>query len=43
MKILKLLNHGLTLDGYKLKPAKVSWQNENQLKFILIEGTKSSN
>ena len=35
---LKLLNHGLTLDGYKLKPAKVSWQNENQLKFILIEG-----
>ena len=35
---LRLLNHGLTLDGYKLKPAKVSWQNENQLKFILIEG-----
>ena len=35
---LRLLNHGITLDGYKLKPAKVSWQNENQLKFILIEG-----
>ena len=35
---LNLLNHGLTIDGYKLKPAKVSWQNESQLKFILIEG-----
>jgi 23S rRNA pseudouridine2604 synthase len=35
---LILLNHGLTLDGYKLKPAKVTWQNENQLKFILTEG-----
>ena len=35
---LRLLNHGLTLDGYKLKPAKVSWQNEDQLKFVLIEG-----
>ena len=35
---LRLLNHGLTLDDYKLKPAKVSWQNEDQLKFILIEG-----
>ena len=29
---------GLTIDGYKLKPAKVSWQNESQLKFILTEG-----
>lgn len=37
---LKLLNHGLSLDGKKLKPAKVSWQNEDQLKFILHEGKK---
>ena len=35
---LRLLNHGLTVDGYKLKPAKVAWQNEDQLKFILTEG-----
>jgi len=35
---LKLLNHGLELDGYVLKPAKVEWQNKEQLKFILIEG-----
>ena len=35
---LNLLNYGLTIDGYKLKPAKVSWQNESQLKFILTEG-----
>ena len=37
---LKLLNHGLSLDGKKLKPAKVSWQNEDQLRFILREGKK---
>jgi len=37
---LALLNHGLTLDGKKLKPAKVSWQNEDQLRFILQEGKK---
>lgn len=37
---LALLNHGLALDGKKLKPAKVSWQNENQLRFILNEGKK---
>lgn len=37
-KGLNLLNHGLTLDGYTLKPAKVIWQNENQLSFTLIEG-----
>ena len=35
---LQLLNHGLTLDDYELKPAKVSWQNKDQLKFVLIEG-----
>ncbi len=37
---LRLLNHGLWLDGLKLKPAKVSWQNEDQLKFVLNEGRK---
>ena len=35
---LSLLNHGLTLDGYELKPAKVLWQNDAQLSFTLIEG-----
>ena len=35
---LKLLNHGLMLDEYKLKPAKVNWQNKDQLNFVLIEG-----
>jgi pseudouridine synthase len=37
---LKLLNHGLELDGKKLKPAKVEWLNEDQLRFILREGKK---
>lgn len=37
---LKLLNHGLSLDGQALKPAKVSWQNEDQLRFVLREGRK---
>ena len=37
---LKLLNHGLELDGVTLKPAKVSWQNEDQLRFVLREGRK---
>lgn len=37
---LKKLNHGLSLDGVKLKPAKVSWQNEDQLRFVLREGRK---
>jgi len=37
---LKLLNHGLSLDGEKLLPAKVSWQNEQQLRFILRQGKK---
>lgn len=34
------LNHGLSLDGVQLKPAKVSWQNEDQLRFVLREGRK---
>ena len=37
---LALLNHGLELDGVALKPAKVSWQNEDQLRFVLREGKK---
>lgn len=37
---LALLNHGLSLDGKALKPAQVSWQNQNQLRFILREGKK---
>lgn len=37
---LKLLNHGLELDGKPLKPAKVTWQNKDQLRFILREGKK---
>ncbi len=37
---LRLLNHGLSLDGEKLKPAQVEWQNEDQLRFILHQGKK---
>ncbi|CAN7364008.1 pseudouridine synthase [Cupriavidus necator] len=37
---LELLRHGLSLDGVPLKPAKVSWQNEEQLRFVLREGRK---
>lgn len=37
---LKLLNHGLSLDGKKLLPAKVRWQNDDQLRFVLREGKK---
>jgi 23S rRNA pseudouridine2604 synthase len=37
---LALLNHGLSLDGKPLRPAKVAWQNEDQLRFILKEGKK---
>lgn len=37
---LALLNHGLSLDGQALKPAQVSWQNRDQLRFILHEGKK---
>ncbi len=39
-KGLRLLNHGLELDGKPLKPAKVSWLNEDQLRFVLREGRK---
>ncbi len=37
---LSLMNHGMKLDGVLLKPAKVSWQNDEQLRFILNEGKK---
>jgi len=37
---LKLLNYGLSLDGQKLRPAIVTWQNEDQLRFILKQGKK---
>ena len=35
-----MLNHGLSLYGEKLRPAKVEWQNEDQLRFILKQGKK---
>ena len=37
---IALLRHGLSLDGQALKPAKVSWANEDQLRFVLKEGRK---
>ncbi|MRD74162.1 pseudouridine synthase [Rhodocyclus tenuis] len=37
---LRLLRHGLSLDGKELRPAQVEWQNEDQLRFILREGRK---
>ena len=37
---LQRLNHGLSLDGRALRPARVSWQNADQLRFILREGRK---
>ena len=39
-KGLALLNHGLVLDGRRLKPAKVTWLNDDQLRFVLVEGRK---
>ncbi len=37
---LRLLNHGLALDGKALRAAQVSWQNRDQLRFTLREGRK---
>ncbi len=34
------LRHGLELDGVALRPARVSWQNEDQLRVVLREGRK---
>lgn len=39
-KGLALLNHGLSLDGRELKPARVEWLNDDQLRFVLVEGRK---
>jgi len=39
-ELIEKLRHGLSLDGEALKPAKVSWQNEEQLRFVLREGKK---
>lgn len=38
--MLARLRHGLSLDGQPLKPAKVDWQNPEQLRFVLTEGKK---
>ena len=37
---LALLNHGLSLDGEALLPAKVEWLNESELRCILKAGKK---
>jgi 23S rRNA pseudouridine2604 synthase len=37
---LRALHHGLELDGRRLRPARVSWANEDQLRFVLREGRK---
>ena len=37
---LALLNYGLSLDGQLLKPAQVTWLNQDQQRFILVEGKK---
>ena len=37
---LARLRHGLSLDGRVLKPARVDWQNQDQLRFVLKEGRK---
>ena len=39
-ELLERLRHGLSLDGQPLKPAKVEWQNPEQLRFVLVEGKK---
>jgi 23S rRNA pseudouridine2604 synthase len=37
---MALLRHGLSLDGEPLKPARVDWQNPEQLRFVLTQGKK---
>lgn len=39
-EMLKLLRHGLELDGEPLRPAQVDWINREQLRFVLTEGRK---
>ena len=38
--LLDKLRHGLSLDGQALKPAKIAWQNPEQLRVVLSEGKK---
>ncbi|BEP59659.1 hypothetical protein GmRootV213_02130 [Variovorax sp. V213] len=38
--MLARLRHGLSLDGQPLRPARVEWQNPEQLRFVLTEGKK---
>jgi 23S rRNA pseudouridine2604 synthase len=38
--LLAKLRHGLQLDGQALKPAKIAWQNPEQLRVVLTEGKK---
>ena len=37
---LDRMRHGMELDGVVLRPARVSWQNEEQLRVVLREGRK---
>ncbi len=37
---LDRLRHGLSLDGQPLKPARISWQNPEQLRVVLTQGKK---
>jgi 23S rRNA pseudouridine2604 synthase len=37
---LERLRHGMELDDVALRPARVSWQNEDQLRIVLREGRK---
>ena len=37
---LERLRHGLSLDGQDLKPARITWQNPEQLRVVLTEGKK---
>ena len=37
---IQRLQYGLSLDGVQLKRASVSWQNADQLRFVLREGRK---
>ena len=39
-RVADRLRHGLWLDGKELRPAKVSWANEDQLRIVLREGRK---
>ncbi|MBA3626002.1 MAG: pseudouridine synthase [Methylibium sp.] len=39
-ELLQRLRVGLNLDGMALKPAQVSWQNEQHLRIVLREGRK---